>query len=69
MSSAGSRTIRPGSSVALAMSVLAIVGLRSADPRQMRAACIVMDLTTWSVIVPLCLTTLVTGISRSLATT
>ena len=51
------------------MSVLAIVGLRSADPRQMRAACIVMDLTTWSVIVPLCLATLVTGISLSLPTT
>ena len=48
---------------------LAIVGLRSPDPLVVRAAYLAMDVTAWTVIVPLCLATLLTGVVQSLGTT
>jgi hypothetical protein len=47
---------------------LAIAGLTSQDSQTMRAAYISMDLTTWFVIVPLALASLLTGIASSLGT-
>jgi hypothetical protein len=47
---------------------LAITGLMSREPETMRAAYISMDLTTWFVIVPLALASLLTGIASSLGT-
>jgi hypothetical protein len=48
---------------------LAIDGLVSKDPQIVRAAYVAMHLTTWFVIVPLCLAALVTGVVQSLGTT
>jgi hypothetical protein len=48
---------------------LAIVGLRSTDAGMVRASYIAMDVTAWTVIVPLCALTLVTGAVQSLGTT
>jgi len=48
---------------------LAVVGLQSSDPREVRAAYLAMDVTAWTVIVPLCLATLLTGVVQSLGTT
>ena len=48
---------------------LAIAGVRSQDAQIVRAAYLSMHLTTWFVIVPLCLAALVTGIVQSLGTT
>jgi hypothetical protein len=47
---------------------LAIAGLTSREPQVARAAYISMGLTTWFVIVPLALVSLVTGIASSLGT-
>lgn len=47
---------------------LAVAGLVSADPGQVRAAYMSLDLTVWYVIVPLSIATLITGILQSLAT-
>lgn len=47
---------------------LAVAGLTSRDPQTMRAAYISMDLTTWFVIVPMALASLITGIVSSLGT-
>jgi hypothetical protein len=47
---------------------LALSGLRSADPLQVRSAYLAMDVTAWTVIVPLCIATLVTGFAQSLGT-
>ncbi|HYW31961.1 MAG TPA: hypothetical protein VE869_10685 [Gemmatimonas sp.] len=47
---------------------LAVSGLQSADPLKVRSAYLAMDLTAWTVIVPLCIATLVTGIAQSLGT-
>jgi len=48
---------------------LAIAGLVSHDVQTVRAAYLAMHLTTWFVIVPLCLSALLTGIVQSLGTT
>jgi hypothetical protein len=48
---------------------LAIAGVGSEDAQIVRAAYLAMHLTTWFVIVPLCLAALLTGIIPSLATT
>jgi hypothetical protein len=48
---------------------LAIAGLVSQDVQIVRAAYLTMHLTTWFVIVPLCLAALVTGIVQSVGTT
>ena len=48
---------------------LAIAGLVSQDAQIVRAAYLAMHLTTWFVIVPLCLAALLTGIVQSLGTT
>jgi len=48
---------------------LAIAGLGSQDAQVVRAAYLAMHLTTWFVIVPLCLAALLTGIVQSLGTT
>ena len=48
---------------------LAIAGLVSANPFTVRTAYIAMELTTWAVIVPLCLSSLATGLLQSLSTT
>ncbi len=48
--------------------VLAVAGLSSHSGQVVRAAYIAMDLTAWFAIVPLCLTSLVTGIAASLGT-
>ena len=48
---------------------LAIAGLGSQDAQIVRAAYLAMHLTTWFVIVPLCLAALLTGIVQSLGTT
>jgi len=49
--------------------VLAVVGLMSADPVQVRAVYVSLDLIVWYVIVPLCLAALITGVVQSLGTT
>ena len=48
---------------------LAIAGLNSKDPQLVRAAYLAMELTTWFVIVPLSVASLVTGLVQSLGTT
>jgi hypothetical protein len=48
---------------------LAIAGLVSQDAQIVRAAYLSMHLTTWFVIVPLCLAALLTGIVQSVGTT
>src|SRR5437667_3830355 len=48
---------------------LAIAGLVGEDAQIVRAAYLSMHLTTWFVIVPLCLAALLTGIVQSLGTT
>jgi hypothetical protein len=48
---------------------LAVVGRLSGDPDTVRAAYLATELTTWFVIVPLCLASLLTGIIQSLGTT
>jgi hypothetical protein len=48
---------------------LAIAGVGSEDAQIVRAAYLAMHLTTWFVIVPLCLAALLTGIVQSLGTT
>jgi hypothetical protein len=47
---------------------LAIFGLVSTDEQLIRASYVAMKATTWSVIVPLCLASLVTGVTDSLVT-
>jgi len=47
---------------------LAIGGLVSADDQVVRASYVAMKVTTWSVIVPLCLASLVTGLIDSFLT-
>jgi hypothetical protein len=47
---------------------LAIAGLASPDGREVRAAYLAMELITWSVIVPLCVASLATGVVESLGT-
>jgi hypothetical protein len=49
--------------------VLAVAGLASQDVQMVRAAYLVMDLTTWFVIVPLILASLLSGLVSSLGTT
>jgi hypothetical protein len=48
---------------------LAVAGLISRDPHMVRSTYLVMDLTGWFVIVPLCLASLLTGLVSSLGTT
>ena len=48
---------------------LAIAGETSGDPAIVRAAYLAMDLITWSVIVPLSIASLITGLAQSLFTT
>ena len=48
---------------------LAIAGVGSEDVQIVRAAYLAMHLTTWFIIVPLCLAALLTGIVQSLGTT
>jgi hypothetical protein len=48
--------------------VLAIAGLTSQDTRMVRAAYLAMELTTWFVIVPLAVASLLSGIIQSLGT-
>jgi hypothetical protein len=48
---------------------LAIAGLSSRDAQMMRSAYLAMHLTTWFVIVPLSLASLLTGLIESLGTT
>ena len=48
---------------------LAVVGLANRDTQMVRAVYLVMDLTAWYVIVPLCLASLLTGLVSSLGTT
>jgi hypothetical protein len=48
---------------------LAVAGRVSADPETVRAAYLATELTTWFMIVPLCLASLLTGIIQSLGTT
>lgn len=48
---------------------LAVVGLSGSDPQRVRTAYLAMDMTTWSVIVPLCFASLLTGLVLSLGTT
>lgn len=45
---------------------LAVAGLTVDDPERVRAAYLAMDLTAWSVLVPLALASLLTGIVQSL---
>ena len=47
---------------------LAIAGASSEDPQTVRASYVAMHLTTWFVIVPLCLASLATGLVESLGT-
>ncbi|HEX3639991.1 MAG TPA: hypothetical protein VHV10_01745 [Ktedonobacteraceae bacterium] len=47
---------------------LAVAGLTSQDVKYLRAAYLVMELTTWFVIVPLALASLLTGLVSSLGT-
>ena len=48
---------------------LAVAGLTSRDAQTVRSVYLVMDLTAWYVIVPLCLASLLTGLVSSLSTT
>ncbi len=48
--------------------VLAVTGLTSQDVQMVRAADLMMDMTGWFVIVPLCLAALLTGLVSSLGT-
>jgi len=48
---------------------LAVAGLTSRDAQTVRAVYLVMDLTAWYVIVPLCLASVLTGLVSSLSTT
>jgi hypothetical protein len=48
--------------------VLALTGLNSPDPEKVRAAYLVMEPVTWSVIVPLAFVSLLTGVILSLGT-
>jgi hypothetical protein len=48
---------------------LAFAGLTRQEPELVRAAYLAAELTTWWVIVPLCLTSLLTGIIQALGTT
>jgi hypothetical protein len=48
---------------------LAVVGLTSGEAQRVRAVYVAMDVIGWSVIVPLCLASLVTGVVQSLGTT
>ncbi len=48
---------------------LAVAGLTSEDPQLVRAAYLTMEVTAWFVLVPLALTSLVTGLVQSLGTT
>jgi hypothetical protein len=48
--------------------VLAFVGLESTSVEMVRGAYLAMDVLTWSLIVPLCVAALVTGILQSLGT-
>ena len=47
---------------------LSIVGLATVDPQRVRAVYIAMELVGWYVIVPMSLTSLVTGLTQSLGT-
>jgi hypothetical protein len=47
---------------------LAVTGLVSPDIQKARAACVAMELTTWPVIVPLSVASLLTGLVSSLGT-
>ena len=47
---------------------LAVAGLTSRDAQTVRSVYLVMDLTAWYVIVPLCLASLLTGLVSSLST-
>ena len=47
---------------------LAIAGLASTDDATARASYVAMELTTWTIIVPLCFAALVTGLVQSLGT-
>src|SRR5437899_2269732 len=47
---------------------LAIAGLAGREDHAVRAAYVAMKMTTWAVIVPLCLASLLTGLIESLAT-
>jgi hypothetical protein len=47
----------------------AVAGLTSQDAQVVRAVYLVMDLTAWYVIVPLCVASLLTGLVSSLSTT
>ena len=47
--------------------VLAVAGLSSRNPRVVRGSYVAADLTTWYVIVPLCVASLVTGVVQSWA--
>jgi len=47
---------------------LAVVGLTGREDQAVRAAYVAMKTTTWAVIVPLCLASLVTGLVESLGT-
>jgi len=47
---------------------LAIIGLTGEEDQVVRAAYVAMKVTTWAVIVPLCLASLLTGLIESLAT-
>lgn len=53
----------------LVFMVLAVLGLMSTDPVQVRAVYVSLDLIVWFVIVPLCLAALITGVVQSLGTT
>jgi hypothetical protein len=48
---------------------LAVAGMTSQDAQVVRAVYLVMDLTAWYVIVPLCLASVLTGLVSSLSTT
>ena len=48
---------------------LAVAGLISRDAQTVRAVYLVMDLTAWYVIVPLCFASVLTGLVSSLSTT
>jgi hypothetical protein len=47
---------------------LAIVGITGEEEQAVRGAYVAMKMTTWAVIVPLCLASLLTGLIESLAT-
>ena len=48
--------------------VLAVVGLTSRDDQTVRSVYLILDLTAWYVIVPLCLASVLTGLVSSLST-